>query len=297
MFAAGCWHRPAHEASSRMTQRDVEGRSLDKARSLRCGVLPAPGDRRRPARGVHFMPTESEPSRLPAALQSLRRAIDDPTSVSFNGKIRPTSESIISQYVDHMRYWLERPPDGLSHEAEFRLQRLEQFVFHGTTVDERRKKKALQYIDDALTVLDAPSAQDGGMNMGGAARETKQTRMTVGAANEKAMKLAKRLKQVFFLLSGREQARQIGCSWQTWRKTTFYATATKKQGQLLRQAAKRKSPGSRPAVSLTDPLEAVTGEGEPDEVLKGLIAEQETDHEPSPCDTTRPQKIHYRKRL
>jgi hypothetical protein len=55
------------------------------------------------------------------------------------------------------------------------------------------------------------------------------------------------------------------------------------------------------ALSLTSDLEAVTGEGEPNEVLEQLIAEQEADHEPSPLEPdppdSRPKKVHSRKRL
>jgi hypothetical protein len=126
-------------------------------------------------------------------------------------------------------------------------------------------------------------------------------RMTVEAANEKARKLAKRLRMSFFLFSEREQARQIGCSWATWRKTTFYEKAQKIRFRLTRQAGKEKAPASPPVVSLTGDLEAVTGEGDRNETLDRLIAEQEADREPSPLDDDQPdappRKVRTRKRL
>jgi hypothetical protein len=114
-------------------------------------------------------------------------------------------------------------------------------------------------------------------------------RMTVEEANRKATDLAKRLKKKFFTLSEREQAKRIGCSWATWKKTTFYQAAKKK-------LPPRKKGSRKGAVSLTDTLQAATGEGGRDEVLNQLIAEQEADGEPSPIDP-RPRKVQSRKRL
>ena len=119
--------------------------------------------------------------------------------------------------------------------------------------------------------------------------------MTVGKANEEAMKHARKKRQGFFALSERQQAELIGCSWTTWRKTPFYAEALKK-----RPTSKPKKPSSPKAVSLTAEREAVTGEGDRDEVLKQLVAEQEADKEPSPLESdspNHPRKIHSRKRL
>jgi hypothetical protein len=147
-------------------------------------------------------------------------------------------------------------------------------------------------------------------------------KMTVEEANEKAMKLAGRMKQAFFLLSEREQARLIGCHWRTWTKTTFYAKAQQKRGRIARKVAGQKVAGTRPAVSLTGAVEAVVGDGERNEVLnclidgerkptdkkpewedlspaeqQELVADQEADYEPDPLDDDRRKKVRTRKRL
>jgi hypothetical protein len=123
----------------------------------------------------------------------------------------------------------------------------------------------------------------------------RRQRMTVERANDKAMKLARKLRAGFFALSERQQAKQIGCSWATWKKTEFYAKA-----QARRPAGKRSTVSSPKAESLTAAREAVTGEGDKEEVLQQLIAEQEADKEPSPLESDapgRPRKVHSRKRL
>lgn len=123
-------------------------------------------------------------------------------------------------------------------------------------------------------------------------RESEQTRrMTAEEANAKAMKLAHKMRTGFFALSERQQAKLIGCSWKTWRKTEFYPKA-----QAERPAGKRSKTSSPKAESLTAGREAVTGEGDKDEVLQQLIAEQEADKEPSPLESHQ-RKIHSRKRL
>lgn len=122
-------------------------------------------------------------------------------------------------------------------------------------------------------------------------REVPKHRMTVDDANEKAMKLAHRMRAGFFALSERQQAKLIGCSWTTWKRTPFYAEAQEK-----RPAGKQQQSSSPKTESLTAGREAVTGEGDKDEVLKHLIAEQEADKEPSPLESG-PRKIHSRKRL
>jgi hypothetical protein len=128
----------------------------------------------------------------------------------------------------------------------------------------------------------------------------RRTNMTVEEANRKAMELAKLLKQDFFSLSERKQAKRIGCSWGTWRKTTFYKQA-KKKGRRSQRAKGERAAGSPSVSSLTGNLEAAIGEGHRDEVLNQLIVEQEADHEPSPLDNDppdgRPQKVRHRKRL
>ncbi len=125
--------------------------------------------------------------------------------------------------------------------------------------------------------------------------------MTVSEANEKAKTLAKTMKKAFVTLSRREQAKKIGCSFATWKKTRFYQAAeTKRPNQ------KPQKPRAPKAESLTSKREAVTGFGERDEVLKELalkelIAEQRADKEPSPLEDAppdqRPKKVFFGKRV
>ncbi len=121
-------------------------------------------------------------------------------------------------------------------------------------------------------------------------------RMSKEEANEKAKRLAKSMKDKFFLLPVRQQAHLIGCSFATWTKTTFYHTA-RQRGVL---AAKRKRRGSRPAaprpVNFSDKIEETVGEEA--DPLEALIAEQEQDmkSEPSPLDKGH-RKVRDRKRL
>lgn len=120
-------------------------------------------------------------------------------------------------------------------------------------------------------------------------------RMTVQQANEKAMELAKKMKQAFFVIPEREQAKLIGCSWATWSKTDFYKKAKEK-----RPKREPKKPRGPKVESFTPGREAVTGQGERDESLNKLIAEQEADAEPSSLEDDpldRPKKVHSRKRL
>jgi hypothetical protein len=122
-----------------------------------------------------------------------------------------------------------------------------------------------------------------------------KARMTIAQANDKAKKLAHKMRKGFFALSQRQQAEMIGCSWATWKKTEFYRIAETK-----RPGGKRKRTSTPKTVSLTPLLEAVTGEGDRDEALKQLVAEQEADMEASPLDDDppdRPRRIHSRKRL
>jgi hypothetical protein len=129
--------------------------------------------------------------------------------------------------------------------------------------------------------------------------KTGRPKMTVEEANKQAQALAKRLGKTFFGLSGRAQAKLIGCAWETWSKTSLFKEARKKGGHMPaggRGRAKR----SPPVVGLTDTLAAVMGEGDKDEVLKHLIAEQEADSEPSPLEDDPPsatRRVHSRKRL
>jgi hypothetical protein len=129
------------------------------------------------------------------------------------------------------------------------------------------------------------------------AKAMASVRMTVAEANGRAMQIARRMGDEFFLLSERKQAKQIGCSWTTWSRTDFYRGAKNKKVSLAKQIVKGHTPSSPPVVRLTDSLQAVTGEGNRDEVLNKLIAEQEADLEPSPLDQSSQKRIHSRKRL
>jgi hypothetical protein len=101
----------------------------------------------------------------------------------------------------------------------------------------------------------------------------KRRRMTRKAANEEAMRLGKRHKKRFFNLSMTEQAQKIGCHLNTWKRTPFFQTAQLKREKLTKQGEKKSR--SPKAVSLTDGLEATLGEGDRDEVVRNLTAEQE----------------------
>jgi hypothetical protein len=143
----------------------------------------------------------------------------------------------------------------------------------------------------------ADAAGDGPRGDAPVSAKGSKPRMTRKQANEKAMELAKKMGKPFFVLSENEQARRIGCTWSTWSKTELYAQGRKKKDQLARQAQRQKGAGSPSTVSFTTDLEAVTGTGGRDEVLKQLLAEHKADNEPSPLDDTGPRKVHSRKRL
>jgi hypothetical protein len=149
-------------------------------------------------------------------------------------------------------------------------------------------------------------------------RELEATgRMTVEVANRKGMQLAKQYKERFFALSRRKQAKRIGCSFETWRKTPFYQKAEKRRQGL----EGKKGAGSPRTISFTSNVEATLGEGDRNEVLdqviareeseaeariaeqelKRLVAEHKADHEPSPFDDDPPgdppKRVRHRKRL
>jgi hypothetical protein len=127
------------------------------------------------------------------------------------------------------------------------------------------------------------------------AAKSHRQRMTVQQANEEAMRLARKMRMGFFALSERQQAKLIGCSWVTWKKTLFYVKAKK-----MRPAGKVKRAPSPKTRSITAGREAVLGEGKKDHVLQELIADQDSDGEPSPLERDppdRPRKIHFRNRL
>jgi hypothetical protein len=151
-------------------------------------------------------------------------------------------------------------------------------------IDELRRVLAGLNVDRLQAELDFAAAQP-------------KARMSIDEANEKASALAKQLGKVFFGLSEREQARKIGCSWQTWTKTPLYATAQKKKTRA--EQSKRKGNLRGPAVvSFSDKIEAVAGKE--DEELQRLIEEQQADSEPSPLapdPIDRPRRLRHRKRL
>jgi hypothetical protein len=99
--------------------------------------------------------------------------------------------------------------------------------------------------------------------------------MSVEEVNEKAMDLAKKMKDEFFLLSERKQAERIGCAWETWSKTEFYKKAKEKRAKLVTRMAKGNTSGAAPAVSMTDKVEAAMAEGKPsNEVVDRVIADE-----------------------
>lgn len=103
--------------------------------------------------------------------------------------------------------------------------------------------------------------------------------MTVDQANEAGSKLAKKMGRTFTDLTDGKQAKLIGCSWGTWRKTPMRAQIAKRRTKPVRTPR---------AVGSTDTIEAQSGEGGPDYILNQLIAEQEADGEPSPLDDDEP---------
>jgi hypothetical protein len=121
-----------------------------------------------------------------------------------------------------------------------------------------------------------------------------RSRTSVEEANKEAMRLAGSMGKAFFAWSDARQAKKIGCDVRTWRKTTFYREARRKLSRMRPPTATKKP--SRRAVSLTPEVEAVTGQGEPDELLQRLMEQQEADREPSPCDP-RPFTVRVRKRV
>jgi hypothetical protein len=127
-------------------------------------------------------------------------------------------------------------------------------------------------------------------------------RMKVEEANANAMKLLQEYGKAFFVMSLTKQAELIGCHCNTWKKTPLYLEAVK-DGRI--SAPKTRAPKT---VSLTDRVEAVTGQGEKNGVqseaaqaeLQRLIAECKNDAEPSPLDDDPPnrqRKVHARKQL
>jgi hypothetical protein len=126
------------------------------------------------------------------------------------------------------------------------------------------------------------------------ATKARQQRMTVEEANQEAQRVVRRMGKPFFNLSIREQSRQIGCSFATWKRTPFFETIQREH------PPKERKPGSPKTVSLTKAIEEVVGiDVDRDEALEKLCAEQHADREPSPLEPNRPgrRQTHHRKRL
>src|SRR5262249_9592521 len=118
--------------------------------------------------------------------------------------------------------------------------------------------------------------------------------MTADEANQKAMELAK-ADRFFIQRSQREWAKLIGCSVGLVAELPLWRETMKRTGR----GRKNRTPAPK-VVSLTSELEAVTGEGEQDGVLKKLLADHKADSEPSPLDDDppdSPRKVRSRKRL
>jgi hypothetical protein len=132
-------------------------------------------------------------------------------------------------------------------------------------------------------------------------KPAKRSHMSVDEASTAAMRLASKDGVGFLQMSDSAQAKRIGCHLKTWRRTQFYKTVLKRRAGMSQRAGKPPQSGARPAVSLTSKLEASVHDGERDEMLKKLVAEQEADHEPSPLDkdapASRTRKVYSRKRL
>lgn len=97
-------------------------------------------------------------------------------------------------------------------------------------------------------------------------------RMSVQDAGVEARRLADEMGEKFTKTTERKQAQLIGCSWETWSKTQLYRELYGKKP--ARTPGKGKSP---PSLSMTPKVEAALVDGEKDEVLKQLVAEQEAE--------------------
>lgn len=122
-----------------------------------------------------------------------------------------------------------------------------------------------------------PSHHMGGQNESTASeRRDSKPRMTVEEANEKALEKTSSpaKKRVFYERSVRDQARQIGCSFATWRKTAEYNRAVKEgwiKERAVRDATQRNS--APKSVALNESHGAVQSDA--DEVLSDLIEAEE----------------------
>jgi hypothetical protein len=136
---------------------------------------------------------------------------------------------------------------------------------------------------------------DFGANTTRAVRSPRSRRMPLEQANAKAMQLAQ-ADRLFVQRTIREWAKAIGCSTGLVHDLPLWKETMKRTGR----GRPVKTPAPK-AISLTPLIEEVTGEGEREEMLNQLIAEQQADQEPSPLDDeppgARPRNVHCRKRL
>ncbi len=124
----------------------------------------------------------------------------------------------------------------------------------------------------------------------------RRQRMTVEAANERALALGKEMGAAFFAMSKRQQAKLIRCSYATWEQTELFKAIHARRGA----GNGGSKPTSPRTVSFTHKLQAVTGAGSNGDELKRLIAEQEHEAEPSPLEADppdRPRRVREQKKL
>jgi hypothetical protein len=100
-------------------------------------------------------------------------------------------------------------------------------------------------------------------------RRGPERRMSRNEAGREGRRLVEEMGEKFTRASKRRQANMIGCSFETWKNSRFF-------GELHEKKSTKTTKGKAPAaISLTDPVEADLGQGSKDEILNGLIADQE----------------------
>ena len=128
-----------------------------------------------------------------------------------------------------------------------------------------------------LTKATHPEQPTNGKPLSDATKPIAQS-MTKSEANAKAIELATENPE-FVNGTQREWATAIDCSVGLVAKTTLWQKTMKRSGRG------KKGQGRKPKkVSLTKAVEETVGNGKPDDALNKLIAEQESDYEPSPVD-------------
>ena len=105
--------------------------------------------------------------------------------------------------------------------------------------------------------------------------KSQRKKMTVAQANVNAMILAKKKKQVFFLLSTRMQAELIGCAYATWKKTEFCKKAMETR-ERLEHAKQNKKTTSRKAEDYNEAVAAKTAQGG-DDGLNKLVEDEKAE--------------------